>query len=122
MPAITTDGLDHIAIAVADLDRAESFYRDVMGLERIHPQWDPPRVLAASGSGVALFPGGGGNDPDPPEIPHIAFRTDRGSFEEAQEHLADRGVEFRFSDHGISHSIYFQDPDGHRLELTTYEV
>ena len=27
-----------------------------------------------------------------------------------------------FSDHGASHSLYFRDPDGHLVELTTYEV
>jgi catechol-2,3-dioxygenase len=25
-------------------------------------------------------------------------------------------------DHGVSHSIYFEDPDGVELELTTYEL
>jgi catechol 2,3-dioxygenase-like lactoylglutathione lyase family enzyme len=52
---------------------------------------------------------------------HIAFRVGRASFEAARERLPQRGVEVRFSDHGQSHSIYFTDPDGHRLELTTYE-
>ena len=32
------------------------------------------------------------------------------------------GIEFRFSDHGACHSVYFKDPDGHQIELTTYEV
>jgi len=27
-----------------------------------------------------------------------------------------------FQNHGIAHSIYFRDPDGHELEITTYEV
>ena len=27
-----------------------------------------------------------------------------------------------FQDHAASHSIYFEDPDGHRLEITTYDV
>ena len=26
------------------------------------------------------------------------------------------------SDHGACHSVYFDDPDGHQIELTTYEV
>ena len=39
-----------------------------------------------------------------------------------REALARDGVEVHFSDHEISHSIYFADPDGHELELTTYEV
>jgi len=121
---IRTEGLDHIAIAVSDLDRSERFYRDVMGLERVHPEWDPPRVLASGGSGMALFPAGTGGDGvvAAPGILHFAFRADRGAFEAAQDALASRGIEFRFSDHGASHSIYFKDPDGHQLELTTYEV
>ena len=116
-------GLDHVAIEVADLDVAERWYAETLGLERAHPEWDPPRVMAAGGTGVALFPTDHGAAPEPlPHMNHIAFRIDRAGFDAAREVLADRGVEPRFSDHGIAHSIYFDDPDGHRLELTTYEV
>jgi catechol 2,3-dioxygenase-like lactoylglutathione lyase family enzyme len=123
MASFRTEGLDHVALAVSDLDAAEAFYRDVLGLERVIPEWDPPRVLASGGSGVALFP----RDDDvpggsAPHIPHVAFRVDREAFEAAQADLSERGIETSFSDHGASHSIYFEDPDGHRLELTTYEV
>jgi catechol 2,3-dioxygenase-like lactoylglutathione lyase family enzyme len=123
-PAFRTEGLDHIAVAVADLDRAEAFYREVLGLERVRPEWDPPRVMASNGSGMALFPAGMHDDAvvGAPGILHFAFRVDRGAFEAAQTELSARGIEFRFSDHGQAHSIYFKDPDGHQLELTTYEV
>jgi catechol-2,3-dioxygenase len=40
----------------------------------------------------------------------------------AQEELTKRGIAFHFQDHEISHSIYFDDPDGHQIEITTYEV
>ena len=52
----------------------------------------------------------------------IAFRVDRPSFEAVQAHLTAQGIPFTFSDHDISHSIYFSDPDGHRLEITTYDL
>jgi catechol 2,3-dioxygenase-like lactoylglutathione lyase family enzyme len=122
--SIRTQGLDHVAIAVADIDRSESFYRDVLGLERVYEEWDPPRVLASGGSGMALFPAGMHDDDvvGAPGILHFAFRVDRAAFEAAQSELAERGIEFRFSDHGLSHSVSFSDPDGHQLELTTYEV
>lgn len=123
MGGFTTQGLDHIAIAVADLDRSESFYAEVLGLERAHPAWDPPRMMMSAGSGIALFPEGEDfGAATAPHIRHIAFRVDRAAFDTAREELADRGVETRYSDHGAAHSVYFEDPDGHRLELTTYDV
>jgi catechol 2,3-dioxygenase-like lactoylglutathione lyase family enzyme len=123
MAAFRTEGLDHVAIAVSDLDRAEGFYRDVLGLERVQPQWDPPRIMASEGSGMALFPEGDDFSGETvPHILHIAFRVDRQAFDAARAELAERGIEASFSDHGAAHSVYFEDPDGHRLELTTYEV
>jgi catechol 2,3-dioxygenase-like lactoylglutathione lyase family enzyme len=120
------EGLDHVAIAVSDVDRSRRFYADVLGFERAHDDWDVPVVMAANGTGVAIFdralhPGEGESTPDI-RILHIAFRVDRVGLERAREELAQRGLSLRFSDHGISHSLYFKDPDGHELELTTYDV
>ena len=122
-------GLDHVAIGVADVERSRRFYADVLGFERAHEAWDMPVVMAAEGTGVAIFdreahPSATPDDAEPPavRILHIAFRVDREGLERARAELAERGLEVRFSDHGISHSIYFDDPDGHQLELTTYEV
>jgi len=42
--------------------------------------------------------------------------------EHAQAHFAELGVESRFEDHGNAHSVYVRDPDGHTIELTTYEL
>ncbi len=122
-------GLDHVAIAAADVERSRRFYAEVLGLERAHEAWDVPIVMAAEGTGVAIFsrdrhPSPTPEDAEPPatRILHIAFRVDREGFERARAELAERGLEVVFSDHDISHSIYFDDPDGHKLELTTYEV
>jgi catechol 2,3-dioxygenase-like lactoylglutathione lyase family enzyme len=129
MARFNNEGLDHVAIAVSDLDRSRRFYEQVLGLKREHEEWEVPIVLAAAGTGLALFhrdlhPSSTPDDVEPPavRILHIAFRLDRAGFDEARAALAEEGIEARYSDHGISHSIYFDDPDGHQIELTTYEV
>jgi catechol 2,3-dioxygenase-like lactoylglutathione lyase family enzyme len=53
---------------------------------------------------------------------HLAFRADCKNFRAAQLELEKREIKFEFQDHEIAHSIYFRDPDGHQLEITTYEV
>ena len=81
-------------------------------------------MLASGGSGVALFPAEDDyGEASPAHILHIALRVDRSQLRgRAGPRSRSAGIEFRFSDHGLAHSIYFEDPDGYRLELTTYEV
>ena len=75
----------------------------------------------ARSSGVA--PRRGNLNPiNPARVLHFALRADRKNFERAQQELKQRGIAFHFEDHGIAHSIYFGDPDGHKLEITTYEL
>ena len=46
----------------------------------------------------------------------------RREFDQARTTLAARGMAIEQQNHGIAHSIYFHDPDGHEIEITTYEV
>lgn len=117
------EGLDHVAISVGDAQISEEWYRNVLGLEREHADaWgDMPVALMAHGSGLALFksePAGKAGV----GLRHIAFRVDRENFEAAQEEFKRRGIAFEFQDHGVAHSVYFRDPDGFQLELTTYDI
>lgn len=62
-----------------------------------------------------------GRDPNTPEwVQHIAFRVaDEAALMAAKEELESKGVEvIGPTEHGIIRSIYFFDPNGHRLELT----
>jgi catechol 2,3-dioxygenase-like lactoylglutathione lyase family enzyme len=61
-----------------------------------------------------------GRDPNTPQwVQHIAFKVkDRSELLEFKEHLEKQGVDvLGVTDHGIFHSIYFFDPNGHRVEL-----
>ncbi len=59
-------------------------------------------------------------DPNTPGwVQHIALKVrDRRELLEFRTHLEKNGVEvLGVTDHGVFHSIYFFDPNGHRLEL-----
>ena len=53
---------------------------------------------------------------------HVCFRTSRTQFEIARNDLKERGLDLRFENHGICHSLYFSDPDGFRIEISTYDL
>ena len=62
-----------------------------------------------------------GRDPNTPAwVQHIAFKVkDRAALLDFKAHLEANGVDvLGVTDHGAFHSIYFFDPNGHRLELT----
>jgi catechol 2,3-dioxygenase-like lactoylglutathione lyase family enzyme len=121
------EGIDHIAIAVPDLERTMAWYRDLLGFERRHAeQWNGvPAFIGLGTTAIALFPrdessaapsSGGGS------MLHLALRASRAEFEQAKEELKGRAIPFRFEDHGIAQSIYFRDLNDLRLEITTYET
>ena len=65
-----------------------------------------------------------GRDPNTPAwVQHIAFTVkDRETLMEFREHLVSKGVEvLGVTNHAIFHSIYFFDPNGHRLELSSWD-
>ena len=121
--------IDHVAITVKDLERSRAWYREVLGLERrFEDEWgDMPTMMCAGDTCVALFSSDERNEgssaaPDAPSLHHVAFRVDRENFEAAQQRFRVLGIEFRPADHGIAQSVYITDPDGHRIEITTYEI
>lgn len=121
--SFSIEGFDHVAIEVADVEASVAWYVDVLGLERrMEEEWGShPAVVCVGESCVAIFPSDG-SERTGDTIQHFAFRADRGNFERAQESFRERDIEFRSADHGASHSVYIADPDGHRIEITTYEV
>jgi catechol 2,3-dioxygenase-like lactoylglutathione lyase family enzyme len=121
------EGIDHVAMSVRDVEKAAQWYVDVLGFERkFDGMWDGVPVFIGKGTtALALFPvreRSGSSTPADIRIHHLAMRANRKNFLAAQEELKRLGINFEFQDHEISHSIYFRDPDGHQLEITTYEL
>lgn len=121
--------LDHVAIRVADMQVAQKWYVDMLGLTPYQlPEWGPiPIFLLAGKTGVALFPA----NPDAPlpnptlkgiKIDHFAFQVDQDNFAKAIKKFDQLGVAYDLQDHHYFHSLYLKDPDGHTVELTTLAV
>ncbi len=119
--------LDHVSLNARDRQRSIEWYRDTLGLEQSNEPTadDEPVFLGAFGACIALFQAA--SDPGPREresagLRHVAFALEAADFAAAREHLEERGVDFRPEEHGFASSLYFPDPDGNVIELTTYRA
>jgi catechol 2,3-dioxygenase-like lactoylglutathione lyase family enzyme len=123
------DRIDHVELFVRDMERSIRWYVEVLGLRELY-RWEPaPVMIGAGGTMLALFPADETALPPRPADDAsllrprvIAWRTDRSGFQAAQAHLKSLDIAFIGPvDHDISWSIYFDDPDGHALEITSYQ-
>jgi len=115
--------LDHVSLNVVDRARSIAWYRDVLGLPQLNQptEDDEPVFLGQPGLQLGLFQAqiqSPAREPESSGLRHIALVV--GDLDAAQERLRSHGVEFRYENHGNALSVYFRDPDGHVLELTTY--
>ena len=120
--------LTHILV-VADLDRATSFYRDVLGATVYREYGGTSCVLQFQGNWLLLVTGGGPTEdkPDvkfaPPEDPRTVSHSMTIRVPDCQEAyriLGSRGAEFLSPpyDRGGEIRCFFRDPDGHLLEIS----
>lgn len=115
---IPVSGVYEVVVRVRDLARAETFYREVLGLEE---------GLRVAERGMLFLRAGGDAgmvvlQEDAGEFPrqHFAFRMANADLDAAGQALRAQQVE---TSGPVTHawmparSLYFTDPDGHDLEL-----
>ena len=124
---MTLKKLGHVVLKVRDLDRAEAFYTGVLGL--VVTGRLPGRMVFFAVPGnpdshdLGLFKVGADAAPQAPKqvgLFHVAWQVERAEDLEAfHGTLIAAGVPVRLTmDHGANLSVYFEDPDGHMLEVT----
>jgi catechol 2,3-dioxygenase-like lactoylglutathione lyase family enzyme len=134
--------LNHFAYRCRDAEETRHFYEDILGLPLAHViradhvpstgEYSPYTHIffqMGDGSYIAFFDLGDDTAAEPsPNTPswvnHIALEVpSRRDLLEAKAKLAANGVEvLGVTDHHFVRSIYFFDPNGLRVELTTWGV
>lgn len=128
---IKVQGIDHAAISVRDLETSRRFYEEVLGLKVSPREHQKPGVEYFLDCGTSLIgliqgdPAGekhmlqdaglGGN--------HVSFRVHTSQFDACVEELKKRNVTVTFQKkRERSWSVYFLDPDGNKLEITSWPL
>ena len=120
-------GIHHIALNVKDLDRAESFYTDVLGFQVTSRFSKGLRhlMLETGNAAIALF--------EAPELEvkeamnllseegylHLAFEAESTDFKNIVKELQSKNIHIDGGPvkRGDGESIYFNDPDDNHLEI-----
>ncbi len=111
---------DHIHIYVKNRQQAVKWYQAVLGFSVVESLafWavdKGPLVVAHEDLHLALF------ESELQKRTTVAFGVDAANFLLWQQHLTTHEVTFVVSDHDISWSLYFSDPDGNPFEITTFD-
>ena len=129
--------IHHVAYRCHDARETADFYKKMLGMDftmafsedQVPSTKEPDpymHIFLDSGMGnvLAFFelptqPTMGRDEATPLWVQHIAFEVeDMAALLAAKEHLEAEGLEVLGpTDHGLFKSIYFFDPNGHRLEL-----
>lgn len=110
----------HISLFVSDMNASSEWYKNVLGMEitAVGEQW----IMMGFGQkhhDIALIkadhaiPGG-------KELQHYGFEIegDENVLRRLYGMLLEKGVKIiKTTDHGVGRGLYFEDPDGHRLEF-----
>ena len=113
--------IERVDLRVTDIQRALSFYRDIVGLEV--PEVGPSQATLAAPEGppLIMLTSSGVDAPasrSATGLYHTAIRfPDRGALANALARLVDAGLRIGASDHGFSEALYIDDPDGNGVEL-----
>ena len=110
------NGINHITLSVSNLDKSFKFYRDILGfsprfknLKSAYFESGDLWLAIEEDSNVRRGP--------LPEYSHIAFDVSDSSFEETSNRIKKSGAEIFKENKSEGKSLYFLDPDGHKLEI-----
>jgi catechol 2,3-dioxygenase len=112
----------HVVLNVKDVDASVKFYTEALGMEVMRLREGNAAFLSfgTQHHDIALFKAPESAEMGKLGLNHIALQIEGGETELRQLYgrLMQHGAKIdHTTDHGMTHSVYFFDPDGNRLEI-----
>ena len=109
-------GVNHLTFSVRDLEESVSFYTGVLGFRPV-ARWSGGAYLLAGDVWVILILDPSTRDRALPEYSHTAFSVSAEDFVALGGRIGRSGTEIWQENSTEGESLYFLDPNGHKLEL-----
>ncbi len=109
-------GINHVTFAVRDLSRSFYFYREVLKFRPV-ARWEKGAYFEVGEFWFCLIEDEKTRSEALPEYTHVAFTVSPGAFESVSKSLRKASVPLWKENVSEGPSLYFLDPDGHKLEI-----
>jgi len=109
-----TIAMSHITLAVSDIKRSFDFYHDILGLKPLC-SWDGGAYFLAGNFWFCLNVDS--NVQPDPSYTHYAFSVAQEDFQTVSQRIVASGAKVFKPNTSEGNSLYFLDPDGHKLEI-----
>lgn len=106
-------GLNHVSLAVSDVERSRAFYQDLFGAEIVSRQSNGINLATGPASFLGLYKIG----QTAGSINHFCLGIQGFKAEGASALLEKRGIRSRIRDRDGVKELYFQDPDNIQVQL-----
>ena len=109
-------GVNHITLSVQYIERSFQFYTAVLGMKPL-AKWPQGAYLLAGDMWVALVVDEAVRERPLPEYSHIAFTVSPDNFVQLSHQIIQNNTRLWQENETEGDSLYFLDPDGHKLEI-----
>ncbi len=109
-------GINHITFSVSNLDRSFDFYRNILGFKPLMKNNKSAYFLAGD-LWFCIEEDLKARTETLPDYTHVAFSIDSKDYLHFTENIIKSGVKLFKENKSEGDSLYFLDPDGHKLEI-----